>query len=145
MTNPFDFTAIPALLEMLDISGCIITIDAMGTQKSIAQKIIAADSDYILSLKDNHPTLHQQVKNWFEIAQSNGFKNVDVSMSQRIEKGHHRIENRQVYTVPVSQLPTLHEQDFWTGLTTVVMVVRSIQHWNKTTQEVQFYITSHGA
>ncbi len=64
-----------------EIMGCIITIDAMGTQKSIAQKIIAADSDYILSLKDNHPTLHQQVKNWFETAQSNGFKDVDVSMS----------------------------------------------------------------
>ncbi|WP_414530935.1 ISAs1 family transposase [Nodularia chucula] len=137
-----EITAIPALLEMLDISGCIITIDAMGTQKSIAQKIIAADADYILSLKDNHPTLHQQVKTWFETTQSNGFKDVDVSRSQRIEKGHHRIENRQVYTVPVSQLPALHEQDLWTGLTTVVMVVRSIQHWNKTTQEVQFYITS---
>lgn len=69
-----EITAIPALLEMLDISGCIITIDAMGTQKSIAKKIIEADADYILSLKDNHPTLHQQVKNWFEIAQSLGFK-----------------------------------------------------------------------
>ncbi len=137
-----EITAIPALLEMLDISGCIITIDAMGTQKSIAQKIIAADADYILSLKDNHPTLHQQVKAWFETAQSNGFKDVDVSRNQRIEKGHHRIEKRQIYTVPVSQLPALYEQDLWTGLTTVVMIVRSIQHWNKTTQEVQFYITS---
>ncbi len=120
---------------MLDISGCIITIDAMGTQKSIAEKIIAADYDYILSLKDNHPTLHSSVKKWFETAQSNGFKDVDVSMNQRIEKGHHRIENRQVYTVPVSQLPALHEQDLWTRLTTVVMVVRSIQYWNKTTQD----------
>ncbi|BBD64685.1 transposase [Nostoc commune NIES-4072] len=137
-----EITAIPALLEMLDISGCIITIDAMGTQKSIAQKIIAAGSDYILSLKDNHPTLHQQVKNWFEIAQSLGFKDVDVNVSQRVEKGHHRVENRQVYTVPVSKLPALHEQDLWTSLTTVVMVVRSIQHWNQTTHEVQFYITS---
>jgi len=114
----------------------------MGTQKSIAQKIIAAASNYVLSLKDNHPTLHQQVKNWFEIAQSLGFKGVDVSISQRLEKGHHRIENRKVYTVPVSQLTALHEQDTWAGLTTVVMVVRSIQHWHKTTHEVQFYITS---
>jgi len=114
----------------------------MGTQKSIAQKIIAAASNYVLSLKDNHPTLHQQVKNWFEIAQSLGFKGVDVSISQRLEKGHHRIENRKVYTVPVSQLTALHEQDVWAGLTTVVMVVRSIQHWHKTTHEVQFYITS---
>jgi len=137
-----EITAIPALLEMLDISGCIITIDAMGTQKSIAQKIIAADSDYVLSLKDNHPTLHQQVKNWFETSLSFRFKGIDVSMSQRVEKGHDRIENRKVYTVPVSQLPALHEQDLWAGLTTVVMVGRSIQHRNQTTQEVQFYITS---
>ena len=70
------------------------------------------------------------------------FVGINVSISQRIEKGHHRLENRKVYTVPVSQLPTLYEQDEWAGLTTVVMVVRSIQHWNKTTHEVQFYITS---
>ncbi|MBC6434622.1 ISAs1 family transposase [Nostoc sp. HG1] len=137
-----EITAIPALLEMLDISGCIITIDAMGTQKSIAQKIIAANADYILSLKDNHPTLHRQVKNWFEASLAKGFEGVDVSISQRIEKGHHRIENRKVYTVPASQLPTLYEQQEWAGLRTVVIVVRSIQHWNKTAHEVQFYITS---
>jgi predicted transposase YbfD/YdcC len=137
-----EITAIPALLEMLDLSGCIITIDAMGTQKSIAKKIIEGDSDYILSLKDNHPTLHQQVKNWFETSLSLGFKGVDVNINQRVEKGHHRIEKRQVYTVPVSQIPALHEQDDWLGLKTVVMVVRSIQHWNKITNEVQFYISS---
>ncbi|WP_267904361.1 ISAs1 family transposase [Dolichospermum flos-aquae] len=93
-------------------------------------------------LKDNHPTLHQQVKNWFKTAQSLNFKGVDVSISQRVEKGHHRIENRTVYTVPISQLPALYEQNQWAGLTTVVMVVRKVQHWNKTTHEIQFYITS---
>ncbi|MEH1861799.1 MAG: hypothetical protein V7L21_28245 [Nostoc sp.] len=109
---------------------------SVSSQKSITQKIIEGNSDYILSLKDNqtledsltlrYPTLHQQVKNWFETSLSFGFKGVDVSISQRVEKGHHRIENRQVYTVPVSQLPTLHEQDDWVGLTTVVMVVRDL-------------------
>jgi len=137
-----EITAIPALLEILDISGCIITIDAMGTQKTIAEKIIVANADYVLSLKDNHPTLHQQVKNWFETSLSLGFKGVDVNISQRVDKGHHRIENRKVYAVPVSQMPALYEQENWIGMTTVVMVVRSIQHWNKTTNEVQFYITS---
>ena len=137
-----EITAIPELLDMLDISGCIITIDAMGTQKLIAEKIIAADADYILSLKDNHPTLHQQVKNWFETAQSIGFEGINVSISQRIEKGHHRLEKRRVYTVPMSQIPQLYQLDLWAGLKTIVMVVRSSQHWNKTTQEVQFYITS---
>jgi predicted transposase YbfD/YdcC len=137
-----EITAIPALLEMLDISGCIITIDAMGTQKLIAEKIIAADADYILSLKDNHPTLHQQVKTWFEAAQSSGFEGIDVSINKRVEKGHHRIEKRTVYTVTVSQIPGLYQLDLWAGLKTVIMIVRSIQHWNKLTQEVQFYITS---
>jgi predicted transposase YbfD/YdcC len=106
-----EITAIPSLLETLDLSGCIITIDAMGTQKSIAEQIIAGNADYILSLKDNHPTLHQQVKNWFEIAQSLDFEGVDVSISQRVEKGHHRIENRTAYTVPISQLPALYEHN----------------------------------
>ena len=137
-----EVTAIPELLDILDISGCIITIDAMGTQKLIAEKIIAADADYILSLKENHPTLHQQVKNWFETAQSIGFEGINVSISQRIEKGHHRLEKRRVYTVPMSQIPQLYQLDLWAGLKTIVMVVRSSQHWNKTTQEVQFYITS---
>ncbi len=59
-------------------------------------------SFYVLSLKDNHPRLHQQVKNWFEANLAQGFFGVDVSISQRVEKGHHRIENRQVYTVPLS-------------------------------------------
>jgi predicted transposase YbfD/YdcC len=135
-----EITAIPALLEMLDISGCIITIDAMGTQKSIAQKIIAADSDYVLSLKDNHPTLHQQVKNWFEAAQATGFEGIHISISQRLEKGHHRLEKR-TYTIPLSQISG-YQLDLWVGLKTIVMVVRSIQHWNRTTQEVQFSITS---
>ncbi|MEH2255382.1 hypothetical protein [Nostoc sp.] len=71
------------------------------TQKSIAKKIIEADADYVFSLKDNHPILHQQVKNWFEIAQSLGFKDVDVNISQRVSKGDHRIENRQVYHVGI--------------------------------------------
>ncbi len=86
------------------------------------------------------PTLHQQVKNWFETTHSLGFEGVDVSISQRVEKGHYRVENRTVYTVPVSQLPALHEQHQWANLTTVVMVVRSIRHWNKTTHEVGFLV-----
>ena len=61
-----EITAIPALLELLDIAGCIVTIDAMGTQTAIASQIFNAKADYILALKGNHPTLHGQVKNWFE-------------------------------------------------------------------------------
>ena len=63
-----EITAIPALLELIDIAGAIITIDAMGTQTEIAQKIIDKKGNYVLSLKANHPTLYAQVIEWFEQA-----------------------------------------------------------------------------
>lgn len=137
-----EITAIPGLLELLDLSGCIITIDAMGTQKAIAQQILKGNADYILTLKANHPTVYGQVKAWFEQAQAHGFAGIDVSIDKRVEKGHHRLEKRQVFSVPVSQLPPLHEQADWIGLCSVVMVVRVRHLWNKTTREVQFYLTS---
>ena len=60
-----EVTVIPALLELLDMAGCIITIDAMGTQTAIPSQIFNAKADYVLGLKGNHPTLYGQVKNWF--------------------------------------------------------------------------------
>jgi predicted transposase YbfD/YdcC len=137
-----EITAIPALLELLDIAGCIITIDAMGTQTAIASQIINAKADYVLALKGNHPTLHGQVKDWFEQHLSQGFESITHSYDERIEKGHHRTEKRQVWCVPISQLPALHNQNDWVGIKCVVMVVRVRHLWNKTTREVQFYLTS---
>lgn len=137
-----EITAIPALLELLDLAGCIITIDAMGTQTAIAAQIYNASSNYVLALKANHPTLHGQVEAWFEQAQAQKFEGVIFSYDERVEKGHHRTEKRQVWTVPISQLPPLHQQADWLGLKTVVMVVRVRHLWNKTTREVQFYLTS---
>lgn len=137
-----EITAIPALLELLDLSGCMITIDAMGTQKAIAAQILKGNADYVLTLKANHPTLYGQVKAWFEQAHAQGFAGIDVSIDERVEKGHHRLEKRQVFSVPVTQLPPLHEQADWVGLRSVVMVVRVRQLWNKTTREVQFYLTN---
>lgn len=137
-----EITAIPALLELLDLAGCIITIDAMGTQTAIAAQIHNAKADYVLALKANHPTLYKQVETWFEQAQNQGFFGVEVSYDEQVEKGHHRIEKRQIWCVPVSQLLPLHNQQDWLGLQCVVMVVRVRHLWNKTTREVQFYLTS---
>lgn len=139
-----EITAIPALLELLDIAGCIITIDAMGTQTAIASQIKNANADYILALKGNHPTLHTQVKDWFEQHLIEGFEGITHSYDKRVEKGHHRTEKRQTWCVPVSELPPLHNQHDWAGLRCVVMVVRVRHLWNKTTREVQFYLTSLG-
>ncbi len=114
----------------------------MGTQTEIAAQIYNAKADYILALKANHPTLHEQVKAWFEQAQSQGFEGITFTYDERVEKGHHRTEKRQIWSVPVSQLPPLHHQDDWAGLQCVVMVVRVRHLWNKITREVQFYLTS---
>jgi len=137
-----EITAIPALLELLDIAGCIITIDAMGTQTAIASQIFNAKADYVLALKANHPTLHAQVKGWFEQHLPQGFEGITHSYDERVEKGHHRTEKRQIWCVRVSQLPPLHNQSDWAGLKCVVMVVRVRHLWNQTTREVQFYLTS---
>ncbi|MBM3429031.1 MAG: ISAs1 family transposase [Bacteroidetes bacterium] len=137
-----EITAIPALLELLDIAGCIITIDAMGTQTAIAAQIYNAKANYILALKANHPTLHQQIKDWFNQALALNFEGITFNYDERVEKGHHRTETRQVWTVPISQLPPLHQQADWLGLKTIVMIVRVRHLWNKITREVQFYLTS---
>lgn len=137
-----EITAIPALLELLDLAGCILTIDAMGTQTAIAATIYHAKADYVLALKANHPTLHRQVKDWFDQIIAQGFEGITHSYDERVEKGHHRTEKRQVWCVPISQLSPLHNQDDWVGLKCVVMVVRIRHLWNKTTREVQFYLTS---
>lgn len=137
-----EITAIPALLELLDITGCIITIDAMGTQTDIAKRIVAKEADYVLSLKANHPTLYAQVKQWFETAQTQGFEGIEHTHDRRVEAAHHRQEIRQVWAVPVSQMAELYSQQQWVGLQTVVMVVRVRHLWNQTTREVQFYLSS---
>lgn len=137
-----EITAIPALLELLDLAGCIITIDAMGTQTAIAKQIHSCQVDYILALKANHRTRHQQVKDWFEQAQAQGFNGIEVSYDERVETGHHRLEKRQIWSVPVSQLPPLHHQADWAGWQSVVMIIRVRHLWHKTTRQVQFYLTS---
>jgi|SRR6476620_3262776 len=137
-----EITAIPALLELLDITGSIITIDAMGTQTEIAKKIIDKKADYVLALKANHPTLYHQVEQWFKQASAQNFHSVDVSYEQRIEKGHYRTEIRQVWSVPVAAIGDLYQPRLWAGLQSVVMVVRVRHLWNQTTREVQFYLTS---
>lgn len=135
-----EITAIPVLLELLDLSGCIVTLDAMGTQKRIARQIHDAGADYILSLKSNHPTLFQQVEQWFQQAHSGS--TLPTPREHTTETGHHRIETRTVWTLPVSAFATLHQQGEWAGLQSVVIVERTRRLWNKTTHEVQFYLSS---
>ena len=141
-----EITAIPALLKLLDISGCIITIDAMGTQTTIAAQIIEQKADYILSLKDNHPTLHQQVKTLFQEAKANNFEGLSVSQDQQVNGGHGRREVRKIWVLPIEQLGGLYLQEQWVGLRSVVMVYRRRRLDNGTfSEETQFFLSSLAA
>ncbi len=138
-----EITAVPLLLKLLNLKGAIVTLDAMGTQTEIAKQIIEGGGDYILALKGNQAHLSQQVKGWFEqIVAQNWSTSIEYSYCEKVESGHHRIETRQIWTVPVSQLPPLHRQNLWSGLTTVVMIRSTRQLWNKTTTEDRFFISS---
>lgn len=140
-----EITAIPELLKLLDLKGTIITLDAMGTQRNIAAQVREQGGDYILALKGNQGTLHHAVKTFFQEAERTQWANLDFHYSTATEAGHHRIEHRQVWAVPLSQVPDLPTHQKWSGLATLVMVKRERQLWNKTTHEVCFYMTSLAA
>jgi predicted transposase YbfD/YdcC len=135
-----EITAIPILLDVLDIEDSIITIDAMGTQKKIADKIYQANGDYILSLKANHPTLFQDVKTWFGSQQTANI--LPLPLEHTTEAGHHRIEIRKYWAFSLPQLPPLHESSQWSGFQTVIAVERIRHLRTKTTHEIQFYLSS---
>ncbi len=135
-----EITAIPALLELLEIAGCIVTLDAMGTQKAIAAQIYQAKADYILSLKANHRKLFAGVEQWFQTQRA--AHNLPPAVEYKIEAAHHRTEIRQVWTIPIAQLPPLHQAHQWLGLQTIVIVERTRHLWHKTTHEIQFYLCS---
>lgn len=137
-----EITAVPLLLKLLNLKGTVVTLDAMGTQIDIARQIKQTEGDYVLALKGNQGKLSQQVEKWFELAQSQNWQGIEFTHYEKVEAGHHRLETRQVWAVPVSQLPPLHRQSQWLGLTTVVMVRSTRQLWNKTTTEVRFYLSS---
>ena len=91
------------LEELKNLDDPIITIDAMGTQTKIADQIIRNGGDYILALKGNQGNLHKGVKTFFEQAITQNWSGIKVSYSETTEAGHHRIEHRQVWVVPLNQ------------------------------------------
>ena len=115
-----EITAIPKLLEVLDLRGCIITIDAMGTQTAIAQQIVEQDADYILALKRNQGNLHEDVEQLFDWASQPQFKDIPHEYHQTLEKGHGRIEWRRHWLLEsVEHLIDAHR---WKGLKRIGMI-----------------------
>jgi predicted transposase YbfD/YdcC len=135
-----EITAIPELLRLVDIKGAIITIDAMGTQREIAEKIIDLEGDYVLALKGNQETLAQAVTDLFIEESANDFANPKLRTHQTTETGHGRTETRTYYQMPApANLPGLSK---WKGLKTLGMVISKCIRAGKETTEIRYYISS---
>jgi predicted transposase YbfD/YdcC len=141
-----EIVAIPALLDMMTIAGAIITIDAMGCQCGIAQKIVDSKADYVLALKGNQGTLREDVELFAAEQKANGFKDTKISQSQTVDADHGRIETR-IYTV-FHDVAWLQERHDWPELKGIVMVESKREipgatpEADKMQQETRFYITS---
>ncbi len=137
-----EITAIPELLSVLDIQNCIITIDAMGCQRAIAQRIQAKGADYVLALKGNQGTLQEDVKLFFEDAEKHDFKDTDYDYYRTFDKDHGRIETREYWTV--SDLNWLEQRQQWAGLSTIGMVRSQRIVDGEKTVETRHFISSLG-
>jgi predicted transposase YbfD/YdcC len=137
-----EIKAIPILLAQLDLKGGIITTDAMGTQTAIAQQIQEAGAEYILALKANHPSLAKDARNWFDEHQ-NEPENTRLKKTEvTCEAGHHRLEKRRFFSVPVEQVFPQARIKQWRGLQTLVIEESSRTLWNKTTHSLRFFLSS---
>lgn len=135
-----EITAIPVLLNMLDIKDSIVTIDAMGCQKNIAEKIITSGADYILGLKGNQGNLNKEVMDFFEKAQHPQFAHYIVGRDLELDKGHGRIERRECITI--NNLDWLLEAENWPGIQSIVKITATVLKEGKETREDRYYISS---
>jgi len=135
-----EIVAIPKLLRMLAIEGAVVTIDAMGCQRDIAQTIIDKKADYILALKGNQGTLKDDVKLFVDEQKAVDFKDAKVSRDNTVDGDHGRIETREVTVV--HDVEWLRERHDWPGLKSVVVVESTREVAGKIDREMRLYITS---
>lgn len=135
-----EITAIPLLLDLVDVKGAIVTIDAMGCQKAIAAKIVAGKGDYVLPVKGNQGNLEQALEEFFDQHLEDDFANVPVSRFETEETQHGRVEKRTYMQVNVPKDFAGREQ--WKGLRTLGMVIRTREINGVEMGEVQYYISS---
>lgn len=133
-----EITAIPELLDLLDLSGALVSIDAAGCQKEIAEKIVAAKGDYLLAVKENQPRLYEDIERLALAAMEADY--AGLSRHTREEKGHGRAEFRFCFVL--TDLAAIRDRALWPGLKSVVCVVRSRTEDGKTSDETQYYISS---
>lgn len=136
-------TAIPELLHLLVLEGCIVTIDAMGTQRAIAAQIIDQQGDYALALKENHGTLYEDVKDTFTLARHEEFRQIEHQFYETKEKNHGRLEIRKHWIIDDRVCLTyLDEAGKWKGLQAIGMVESERRIGQEVTIETRYYLLS---
>jgi len=141
-----EITAVPALLRVLELAGCIVTVDAMGCQKAIAKAIHEADADFVLALKGNHELVHAEVKTFLDDAVARAaatplpFATATFAARETVEKDHGRHETRRYYQS--SAIEWFADRNQWEGLRSVGMVEATREVKGQRTVERRYYLTS---
>jgi predicted transposase YbfD/YdcC len=138
-----EITAIPKLLELLALKGCIVTLDAMGCQRAIAEQIIDQGGDYVLGLKGNQGNLHEAVEDFFTTASAHHFIGVAHDFTEEVDKDHGRLEVRRYWIT--DDLRTLPDPQNWQGLRSIGMVERECRQGDTQTFERRYFINSIAA
>ncbi len=138
-----EITAIPLLLQQLALAGCIVTIDAIGTQTKIAQQIIEQEGDYALALKDNQGNLYTEVQATFLLAEQEAFATVACESDRTVEKAHGRLEIREYWTIRDPEiLEYLDPEHRWKGLRGIGMVRAERRMHHEITKETRYFLLS---
>ena len=134
-----EIKVLPELIKLLELKDCIITADALNTQKDVAKAAIEAGADYVLPVKGNHPSLKEDIELFFQDALKKEFKGIDADNYETMEKSHGRIESRKYYVIDGEELP---ERQLWKGVKSLGMVIRERTNKGKTETEVVYYLMS---
>jgi len=135
-----EITAIPELLKLLVLEGCIVTTDAMGCQKEITKQIREKKADYVLGLKDNQKNLHRRAETFFQEQECNNFADTQIESHQTTEKGHGRKEQRTYYLS--TQINCIKPFEDWADLNSIGMVVATRTINGETSTQTRYFISS---
>lgn len=135
-----EITAIPQLLDAINVKGNIITIDAMGTQTAIAEKIRSKRADYVLAVKENQKNLYEEIKDFFDDEKFKEELKLNGSYKKTFEKCHSQIETREYYQC--ADIKWMQEKSRWKGIKSIAMVQKTIKKDNNAVVERRYYISS---
>lgn len=135
-----EITAVPELLKLLDLKGCIVTVDALNTQKEIANEIREQGADYVMALKENHPTLYHEVKGIFDAVREDNNDDGSISFTESVETNHGRTETRRCWSVEAPNWITGFEG--WRDLQSLILVEATREIKEQQTTEMRYYLSS---